>query len=167
MKIFVFSDSHGSIGKMQDIISRSRMTADLVIHLGDNVSDIQEIRNMYPQIAFLYVKGNCDAFGLASGAPVEYSVTLENKRFDLTHGHLKGVKSGELFGLEYDAARNKYDVVLYGHTHIAHFEQKNGVYYFNPGSISRPRDGSGVTYGVIDLTPQNIYFKIIDTEEKL
>ena len=150
MKIFVFSDSHGSIGKMQDIISRSRMTADLVIHLGDNVSDIQEIRNMYPQIAFLYVKGNCDVFGLASGAPVEYSVT-----------------SGELFGLEYDAARNKYDVVLYGHTHIAHFEQKNGVYYFNPGSISRPRDGSGGTYGVIDLTPQNIDFKIIDTEEKL
>ena len=44
----------------------------------------------------------------------------------------------------------KGDIVLYGHTHVAKAEGKNGVYYCNPGSPSRPRSSLGPTFGVLD-----------------
>lgn len=36
--------------------------------------------------------------------------------------------------------------MLYGHTHVPAFEQKNGNYYVNPGSVSIPKEGSRHSY---------------------
>ncbi len=166
MKILVFSDSHGETAMMERIIEQNKNTINLVIHLGDRASDIAFIRDKYPNIAFLFVKGNCDYFSYGVDAPDEYCVKLENKRFFMTHGHNNGVKSGELFGLMYEAHKNNCEVVLYGHTHIAELTQKDSVYYFNPGSISRPRDASGGTYGIITLNNDSIDFIIKDISKE-
>ena len=48
MKILVFSDTHGKTNKMYEIISKNKLTTDLVIHLGDNYKDIDSIRNFFP-----------------------------------------------------------------------------------------------------------------------
>ena len=44
----------------------------------------------------------------------------------------------------------KGDIVLSGHTHVPKMVEKNGVYYLNPGSPSRPRSSSGPTFGVLE-----------------
>ena len=164
MKILVFSDSHGITEKMSDIIASNSADAELVIHLGDRTADLQGIRERYPQIAFLFVKGNCDFSFLGPSAPEKYSVVLEDRHFFLTHGHLFGVKGGDLRALECEAAKNNYDVVLYGHTHIPSYTEKNGVVYFNPGSISQPRGGSLPSYGIITLSQGKSSFKTVEVE---
>ncbi len=167
MKILVFSDSHGETNKMERIINANSHTTDLVLHLGDRASDLVFIREKYPQIAFISVKGNNgDYFSYGVDAPNEYTLTLENRRFFMTHGHKNGVKSGELFGLMYEAQKNRSDVVLYGHTHIAKLTQVDNVYYFNPGSITYPRDASGGTYGIITLKNNTINFEIKDSSKE-
>ncbi len=165
MRILVFSDSHRDTDTMYEIIDKNKHCTDLVIHLGDNVDDITYHRHKYPTLAFIYVSGNCDMFGFSSEVPATYSMTLENRRIFMTHGHRYNVKSGNISGLEYEASRNHFDIVLYGHTHIACLTQKNGVYYFNPGSISRPRDSMGASYGIIDLTCDSVKFQTVYIDE--
>ena len=63
----------------------------------------------------------------------------------LTHGHYYNVNYGTQMLVE--AAKEKgADVVFYGHTHVPAFEQKNGNYYVNPGSVSIPKEGSRHSY---------------------
>jgi predicted phosphodiesterase len=41
--------------------------------------------------------------------------------------------------------------VFSGHTHYPMAREKNGVLFFNPGSIGQPRHGGSPTYGTVDL----------------
>ena len=59
-----------------------------------------------------------------------------------------------------NAKFNNADVVLYGHTHIACYEEKNGVVVINPGSLSSPRDGSSGTYAVIKINGKELKCEI-------
>ncbi len=162
MKILVFSDSHGDISHMSDIIARNRSDTDLIIHLGDRKSDIDEVMRDYPHIACLSVVGNCDGISFLSlSAPLEHTLTLEGHKIYITHGHHKDVKSG-IYGLMREAKAKKYDIVLYGHSHVAKNETVDGITYFNPGSISFPRGGALSSYGLINLTSEKADFKIVE-----
>jgi len=163
MKILVFSDTHGMTDRLNEIIGRNRADTDLVIHLGDKFTDCYEVRNEYPNIAFISVSGNCDYISSVMSSPYEYSVTLEEKKFYITHGHLKGVKNG-IYGLYYDARNTKSDIVLYGHTHVAKLEEKDGILFFNPGSLTLPRGSSVATYGKILLSGGKINCEICEVE---
>ena len=66
-----------------------------------------------------------------------------------THGYVQNVKFG-LEDLILEAVSEKCDIVLFGHTHKPESIYKDGIYYFNPGSL---RDGC---YGVIDITENGI-----------
>ena len=45
---------------------------------------------------------------------------------------------------------NEGDIVITGHSHTPHLYKENGIYFVNPGSLSRPRGNEGATYGVIN-----------------
>ena len=85
---------------------------------------------------------------------------LEGKRIFYTHGHTYGVKYGTS-KLSEAARLNKYDIVLYGHTHIAKILYEDGIYIVNPGSCSSPREGRA-SYAVIDITENGIMPVIIE-----
>ena len=55
----------------------------------------------------------------------------------LTHGHHRD-----------EAAKTLVpgSILLYGHTHVPDFTEKDGVYYVNPGSVSIPKEGSRHSY---------------------
>ena len=55
----------------------------------------------------------------------------------LTHGHHLD---------EAGKALAPGDILLYGHTHVPAFEQKNKNYYVNPGSVSIPKENSRHSY---------------------
>ena len=44
------------------------------------------------------------------------------------------------------------DLAVYGHTHIALYEQQGDVTVVNPGSVARPRDAAAGSFMVISLT---------------
>lgn len=159
MRIIVVSDSHGDVDLLHDIVSRNRGNCDLVIHLGDNLKDINEVMRDFPMIAKLGVLGNCDFASMYLDARIEGTFSVEGKRIFYTHGHKYNVG----FGIEYlvsNAKFNNCNIALYGHTHVAVCEECNGVLVINPGSISRPRDGSGGTYAIIDINDGKVYYSI-------
>ena len=148
MKILVLSDSHRALGAMLEAAEIEN--PDVVFHLGDHVSDAQDLSYALNTVDFYTVKGNCD-FG--AQAPETILTELGGKRLFLTHGHLFGVKR-DLSALESEAHRLEADIALFGHTHRPLLEKRGGVQYMNPGAA---RDGR---YGVIELAGGNVLFAL-------
>ena len=139
MKILVFSDSHGAMGKMVEAMEHER--PHHVFFLGDHYRDGIELSELYPGIPMDIVRGNCD-WGKGPDLRV---VELEGVRFLLTHGHLQYVKSG-LDELLQEAKNRQVQVACFGHTHLAKVVYRDGIYLMNPGSAGgcHAREGYGV-----------------------
>ena len=130
LKILVLSDSHRCVGAMYDAAMLEK--PDVIFHLGDHVSDAQELSYALDPIDFYEVRGNCD-FG--AQAPETILTELAGVRFFLTHGHLFGVKTG-LARLLLEGRRLDAQLVLFGHTHRPLLQQQDGIWLLNPGACS-------------------------------
>lgn len=150
MRILVLSDSHGDVNNMQYVIDRHK-DAKYIIHAGDGIEQFEDLSYLYPNKKFIMVSGNND---WGSNYPYELLTQIDKTRIFIAHGHTMGV----YFSTEplYKAAV-KYNakIAIYGHTHIANVEYRDGIYIMNPGSIKRPRDGQK-SYGFIDITPNGV-----------
>ena len=104
----------------------------------------------YMMDSFISVKGNCDYF---IDYPLYRTIETPYGKIWCEHGHIHGRGNIE-FLKEHDCK-----VYLYGHTHIHKIEEVNGYYFVNPGSTSRPRDGSDGTYLIIEAYKDEIKFK--------
>lgn len=148
MKFLVFSDSHSNSANVKRAIDMHKANCDCIIFLGDGVKDILYIKDMYPQIPFFIVKGNCDFF--EKDIETERLLYLDNFKILITHGHLYGAKSGYA-RLAYRARELEADAVFFGHTHVPLDEAfeigDKRVQLFNPGSI-----GFGGTFGVVNTS---------------
>lgn len=156
MRILVISDSH----KRTDIIDKILSAQSDVKHiffLGDNVEDIEDFEFIYPDRIFHKVCGNCDYFSAVPSVGLE---VLDGVRIFYTHGHTYNVKSG-VDKLLQAARDNNYNIVLYGHTHIAKTLYADGIHIVNPGSCLSPREGKP-SYAVIDITDKGIMPIIIE-----
>ncbi len=163
MKILVVSDSHGNTELLHKVVSQNRM-CDLVIHLGDNASDGNEVMRDFPTIAFLNVTGNCDMGFVLNGVSSEGTFTAEDRRIFFTHGHKYNVNFGNDI-LVYQAKMKNADIALYGHTHVSFAQEKGGVLVINPGSISLPRNGSCGTYCILEICGKEVKYKICEVEK--
>lgn len=122
-------------------------SAEAVFFLGDGFREYDELVKKYShKIAFIGVKGNCDLY---CDLPEKDIRTLDGTKIYATHGYMEKVKFG-LFGLEEQAQKENCNLILFGHTHQPFKSYRDGVHYFNPGSI---REGF---YGVVDITKNGI-----------
>lgn len=142
MKILVISDTHGKLDKVRDIWGKLK-GIDLIAHAGDYYSDGKILEKEF-HVPVVAVHGNCDRDKTADfeKIPTEYGDIL------LIHGHKLNVKRS-LEDLKAFARKQKCRAVIYGHTHMASVREEDGIYFINPGSLSRPRDESGGTYGIV------------------
>ena len=150
LRILVLSDSHGAYRDIEVALERCN-DVKKVFFLGDGASQVDEIKQFYPDKEFYIVSGNCD---ILSRFPSYGEAQLCGVKIIYTHGHKYGVK----YGTEqlYETARNTgASLVLYGHTHIARCEYKDGIYFINPGAIRNAREGRN-GFCVIDITPSGI-----------
>lgn len=146
MRLVVVSDSHGAWGNLFEAIQRES-SADAVYFLGDGCKEYDELVCAYSdKLFFIGVRGNCD---FSCNLPEKDIRTLENARIYATHGYMEKVKFG-LFDLEEKAKTENCNLVLFGHTHQPTKQYKDGIHYFNPGSV---REGF---YGVVDITDNGI-----------
>lgn len=135
MLIAVVSDTHRNsaiIKKVGNIVEK----ADILIHLGDNVADIDELKEIYKN-KIISVRGNCD---FTTRSPIEKVENINGFRVLVTHGHKYDVKSG-IWHLKDRAKEVRPDIALFGHTHISEINFEDGIWIINPGSASLPRDG--------------------------
>lgn len=150
IRIAVISDTHGRPGRIEQLY-RLQRGADLFIHLGDGLRDVEIARAQFPEMPLIAVAGNCD---LGASEPNTKLIEQGGARILATHGHRYHVKSG-LAALAAEANSRGAKVVLFGHTHQAMYNYRDGVHYLNPGSAGKPADGAA-RYGIVDITPQGI-----------
>ena len=159
-KMLIFSDSHGRVTAMRDILELHRGSVDCVAFLGDGARDFELLRLSYDfPCDFISVRGNCDMGFL--DIPEDRFIDFYGYKIYLTHGYSLNVKYG-LERLEYKCRELGADVGLFGHTHY-----KNETYIlpderyekqlilFNPGSITLPNDDKP-SFGLLTVSGGNI-----------
>lgn len=129
-KVVILSDTHGNLKDLEKL-TPILQEADRILFAGDGANDF----NIFPPEIYKKIKivsGNCDF----SRFPKELVFNIENKRVLLCHGDRYGVKSG-LIRLYLRAKELKCDVAVYGHTHEKSIEEKDGILFVNPGTLSK------------------------------
>ncbi|MEI6602425.1 MAG: metallophosphoesterase family protein [Clostridia bacterium] len=159
MKILVFSDSHNHAYRIEKIV-HNETDIDLIIHLGDCISDIQTIQKLYPQYSYEYVPGNCD---YAYTIPEEKTIELGGLKFFLTHS-AKYNTNKNLYELYKNTENLGVDVVLYGHTHEPSETVHKNILYMNPGCLSRPRNKGLKTYLVLTIEDGKMNARFVPVE---
>lgn len=161
MKLFFISDIHGSIYYLNKAIEKYiEEKADYLIILGDilyhgarndlpkeyNPKSVIKVLNEYSD-NIIAVRGNCDSEvdEMVLDFPImsTYSNILYNdKRLFLTQGHIYNEKN--------PVNLKKGSSFIYGHTHILKAEEKNEIFYLNPGSITMPKENNPHSYAVLE-----------------
>lgn len=157
MKWLIASDIHGSALYCEKLLEAfENEKADRLLLLGDILyhgprNDLPEGYAPKKVIAMLNgikekitcVRGNCDAevdqMVLEFPIMADYTAIPAGERLVFaTHGHIYGPKNLP--------ALQKGDILLCGHTHVPALAETDGFLYFNPGSVSIPKEGSGHGY---------------------
>jgi putative phosphoesterase len=160
MKLMIASDLHGSEYYVNLLAERMRQERpDRLLLLGDLLyhgprNDLPRgydtkktavlLNALSPKP--LCIRGNCDGevdqMVLSFPILADFAaVFADGRTLYLTHGHhLEEAAKAVVPG----------DVVLYGHTHLPDFSEREGVYYVNPGSVSIPKNGTPHSYLVFE-----------------
>ncbi len=130
------SDTHGSL--TADAL-RMMQGADFIFHAGD-VGDpaiLDQLRKIAPVHA---VRGNMDRHSWAGKLPGMELVKIGTHTVCIVH---------DLVTADADFKAMEADLVINGHTHRPLIQNRGGILYVNPGSISHPRSDSGSTFARI------------------
>ena len=148
-RILVLSDSHGNISNMMTAVYESE--PDLIIHLGDCETDFYELKECFPDMEYENVPGNCDF----RDSNLEKILEIDGRKILICHGHTYNVKGGYL-NIEMASLEKGVDITLFGHTHKVFYDNHNGLFIMNPGSIGAPPYGIPPSYGIIVLDESGI-----------
>jgi putative phosphoesterase len=149
MKVVVLSDSHiDSIDLLPRRTVDELSGADLIVHAGDYTGTtlLEELRRLG---TFKGVHGNMD--------PPEIRRELAALETFVVGGFTIGInhpsEGGSPFGVErrVSAKFQDVDAIIFGHTHRAKNEYRDGVLHFNPGSATGTFPASKKTFGVITV----------------
>ena len=165
MKIGIISDTHDNllqIKKAVDIFNQKKV--DLVLHAGDFVSPFTALEFKNLNCPFTGVFGNNDGdklylrekfkdIGKLFTAP--YIAKIDNKNVIILH------KEKLIDSL---AKSQKYDVVIYGHTHRVDLRKIGKTLIINPGECGGWLTGKS-TIALLDLA--NLEVKIVEIVGKI
>jgi len=148
MKYLVISDTHGDIKKAEELVEKYKNELDGIIHLGDMLKDIINLKYKFKNLDTEYVLGNNE---YNNTVPYEKTLNIGGKKILITHGHRQRVNYG-LMSISYWALEKGADAVLFGHTHAPTCQYIDGLAIFNPGSISQPRGVDYKSFGMLEVT---------------
>ena len=153
MKYIVISDIHGNIENLNKILEiYKEQNIDKLIILGDfagyfhsskDFEIAETLNNMAGNI--IAVSGNCDTDELKGMLNFSLGyikhININGVHTTITHGHIYD---------RYSILDFKDKFFLSGHTHYGLIEKEDDRIIANPGSISKPRNGSKKSYILID-----------------
>ncbi|HLZ55213.1 MAG TPA: metallophosphoesterase family protein [Verrucomicrobiae bacterium] len=154
MKIGVIADTHNFLDPK---IPERFAGVDHILHGGDVGLPriLRELERVAPVTA---VSGNTDDAGLRY--PPVKTVELAGRKFFIQHI----VRPQDLNEkLRARPARERPDVVVFGHTHKRFCESIGGVLYFNPGYAGQPKWGTERSIAILDCDGKEIraeYFEL-------
>ena len=174
-RVLVVSDSHENFNVLFDIIETFGSSCDAFVFCGDGIEDVAVLigkafndkkTKFYLPNVIAFCRGNCDA----ENYPLDFASTDENRENDakilkcpfseefiaagrkifVTHGHKYGITSS-VDSLLSKATEKNSDIVFYGHTHVPHCEEINGILFLNPGSCSMPRSTDIPSFAIVEF----------------
>ena len=174
MKWMIASDLHGSAYYCREMVKAfEREGADRLMLLGDLLyhgprNDLpkdyapKEVIPMLNQLKpkLCCVRGNCEAevdqMVLEFPVMADYCILPVGKQLVYaTHGHIYNLKNLPPLA--------PGDILLHGHTHVPAWTKfGEGNLYFNPGSLSIPKENS--PHGYMTLEGETFQWKTLDGE---
>jgi uncharacterized protein len=141
----VLSDTHDHLYPEVKVLLSG---VDHIIHAGDvcNPHLLTELRGIAP---LTVVRGNCDMGPWANALPPRAQPELGG--LQILVGHVGGRLRQEV--ARSGAEAGGVDVVIFGHSHQALVERKDGVLYLNPGSAGPRRYGHPRTIAFLKIEP--------------
>ena len=122
----VISDTHGLLRREALDVLRG---SELIIHAGDvgNSEILERLREIAPVVA---VRGNVDTAPWAEALPETQVVRVVGRSICVLHDRSQLVA---------DPVAAGYAAIVFGHSHKALVETRDGVLYLNPGSAGPRR----------------------------
>lgn len=164
MKVIVMSDTHGELTRAQNVLQKHQ-PYNQCFHLGDVGFDASLLQHT------CYVRGNHDNHAFVE----ERMLDIQGWKVWVLHGHTIEYalveamqKQSDLWKSWDDCMEIMYktiftkakekgcNLVLFGHTHTAHFEKRDGIYLCNPGSLCFSHDGKNPSYAVLEIHQSSI-----------
>ena len=143
--LLVVSDSHENVSRMYYAAEKTK--PDVIIHLGDHISDAYDLQRQYPEPVYYMVKGNCDDYPSEES---EMLLDIDGISIFITHGHRYKVKNG-LSLLRYGALEKGAILALYGHTHQALIEETHDLWLMNPGQTEKHNNKESASFGIVTI----------------
>lgn len=145
--IGVIADTHGL---MRPEALAALAGCERILHAGDigKPSVLEALEEIGPVIA---IRGNVDRDAWAERIPETLVLELSGHQVRLLHN---------IADLDLRSSA-KPDVVIFGHSHKAVNECRDGILYFNPGSAGPRRFKLPVTLGLLHLTDGRLVGEIV------
>ena len=150
MRLGVVSDTHGHVELTRPAVRMlESLEVEAVLHCGDIGS--AEVVELFAAWPTHFVFGNCDYNTAELEAAIRQAgqtchglfgdLEFDGVRVALLHSHER-----QLFRRTIDSG--EYQLVCYGHTHVAAIDRRGGTVVLNPGAIYRAEPHS---IAVVDL----------------
>jgi len=160
MKIGVIADTHIP-DRAKDIpqqILEAFKGVDMIIHTGDLVdpSVLDKLKTVCKQVKAVW--GNMDPYEVRKGLPEKEIIPIGKYKIGVTHGY---GPANKLINLMAEIFKDEgVNIIIFGHSHSAVNEKKDGILYFNPGSPTDKIFALHNSYGIIEINDK-INAKII------
>jgi putative phosphoesterase len=149
--IGIISDTHGLLRPEALAALRG---SDFIIHAGD-IGDEEILKKLEKIAPVTAVRGNIDKAGWARKLPPATVLEVGGVSIYVLH-------NVEDLDLKPEAAQ--FAAVIYGHSHIAKQENRNGVLHFNPGSAGSKRFRLPVSLGRLKVKGGKITAEIVQLD---
>lgn len=143
IRVGIISDTHG---KLHPTVAEHFAGVDHIIHAGD-IGDEDLLRQLAEIAPLTAVAGNIEDFRCGP-ARAHARVKIDGLRFFVTHILPRPSKVGA--DVQKALSRERADVVIFGHSHLPHDEQRDGVWYFNPASAGARRFDYPTSVGMFE-----------------
>ena len=148
MKIGVISDTHGVL---RPEARRALRGSELILHAGDVGAweILRDLRQIAPVVA---VRGNIDTAGWAKWLHATEIAECAERSLYVLHN---------IAELDLNPKAAGFAAVIYGHSHKANIEWKNGVLFFNPGSAGPRRFSLPVSIGLLTIDADGLQPRLV------
>lgn len=147
--IGVISDTHGLL---RPEAVNALYGSNLILHAGD-IGDPEIINKLESIAPVAAIRGNVDTPPSLFKFPVSETIQAGTIKIFMIHN---------IADLNFAPEEKGIAVVVYGHSHKAFMERRNGVLYFNPGSAGKKRFNLPLGTGMITISKGTLHGKFLE-----
>lgn len=152
LRIGIISDTHGLL---RPEAVKALKGVDAILHAGD-VGNKRVLEGLKEVAPLTVVSGNVDSGISDVKLPPSQAIKFGSVNIYMLH---------DIENLEIDPKAAGFQVVVYGHSHLARVETRKDVLFINPGSAGQKRFKLPVTLVILEIEEKKVKAKIIDLEK--